>query len=185
MTRSFTSMLIGLQYLAALRAGNSAFIQSLQQSPNNSKVASSLSRIKLQSFVVQNISLTITYFLVRGRFHGIAREAALKVMEMSCSYSQFFHTLEFRHGPKAIVSPRACLMFFLSQAGQQAETEVLREMKEWAGSTLLSAINPVLRSQTLLELVVDSSYRRTTWPCSRHRLFPRSDGVFHRRGPKA
>ena len=54
-------------------------------------------------------------------------------MEMSCSYSQFFHALEFRHGPKAIVSPATCLTFFLSDSAQEAETEVLEEMKELGG----------------------------------------------------
>jgi glucosamine--fructose-6-phosphate aminotransferase (isomerizing) len=72
-------------------------------------------------------------FLGQGPFHGIAREAALKVTEMSCSYGQVFHTLEFRHGPKAIVGPDTCLTFFLSETGNQAETDVLSEMKELGG----------------------------------------------------
>ena len=135
MTRSFTSMLIGLQYLAALRAGNSLFIQSLQEVAEQFESRILLIAHQVESFVAKH-SFDDYIFLGQGPFHGIAREAALKVMEMSCSYSQFFHTLEFRHGPKAIVSPRACLMFFLSQAGQQAETEVLREMKELGGVNL-------------------------------------------------
>ena len=44
-------------------------------------------------------------FLAQGPFVGIAHEAALKVAEMSCSFSQSYHTMEFRHGPKAIVGP--------------------------------------------------------------------------------
>jgi glucosamine--fructose-6-phosphate aminotransferase (isomerizing) len=75
-------------------------------------------------------------FLGQGPFHGIAREAALKVMEMSCSYSQVFHTLEFRHGPKAIVTPATCLTFFLSETAQKEEAEVLSEMKELGGATV-------------------------------------------------
>ena len=75
-------------------------------------------------------------FLGQGPFHGVAREAALKVMEMSCSYSQVFHTLEFRHGPKAIVTPATCLTFFLSETAQKEEAEVLSEMKELGGATV-------------------------------------------------
>jgi glutamine---fructose-6-phosphate transaminase (isomerizing) len=132
MTRSFTSMLISLQYLAARYAANSAFIQSLhdvagQFAPHINPMAK-----QLESFVGRH-TFDDYIFLGQGPFHAIAREAALKVMEMSCSYSQFFHTLEFRHGPKAIVSPRTCLMFFISQSGQQAEIEVLEEMKELGG----------------------------------------------------
>jgi glutamine---fructose-6-phosphate transaminase (isomerizing) len=135
MTRSFTSMLMSLQYVAARYAGNSAFIQSLRDVAEKfAPHIASLAR-QLESFVTGH-SFDDYVFLGQGPFHGIAREAALKVMEMSCSYSQFFHTLEFRHGPKAIVSPRTCLMFFISQSGQQAEVEVLEEMKELGGVTI-------------------------------------------------
>ena len=89
----------------------------------------------MEAFVEKH-SFTDYVFLGQGPFHGIAREASLKVMEMSCSYSQVFHALEFRHGPKAIVSPRTCLMFFLSQTGGEAEAEVLAEMKELGGVTI-------------------------------------------------
>ena len=41
-----------------------------------------------------------------GPFYAVAREAGLKVTEMSCSYGQTCHPLEFRHGPKAIAGRR-------------------------------------------------------------------------------
>jgi glucosamine--fructose-6-phosphate aminotransferase (isomerizing) len=85
---------------------------------------------------VANHNFADYVFLGQGPFHGIARETALKVMEMSCSYSQFFHTLEFRHGPKAVVSSGTCLTFFLSDSGYKAEVEVLEEMKELGGVTI-------------------------------------------------
>jgi glucosamine--fructose-6-phosphate aminotransferase (isomerizing) len=135
MTRSFTSMLISLQYLAALHAGNSSFPRYLQQVAEQFAPRIRSLAEQLETFVAQH-SFDDYIFLGQGPFHGIAREAALKVMEMSCSYSQFFHTLEFRHGPKAIVSMRTCLMFFLSQTGQQAEADVLEEMKDLGGVTI-------------------------------------------------
>jgi glutamine---fructose-6-phosphate transaminase (isomerizing) len=132
MTRSFTSMLLSLQVLAARRAGNSKFTVSL--STMASRFVPHIARIasQLESFVGQH-SFADYVFLGQGPFHAIAREAALKVMEMSCSYSQFFHALEFRHGPKAIVSPATCLTFFISDSAQKAETEVLEEMKALGG----------------------------------------------------
>ncbi len=132
MTRSFTSMLMTLQVLAAKRAGNSGFVEELRAmaeafSPRISGIAE-----QMEAFVAKH-SFEDYVFLGQGPFHGIAREAALKVMEMSCSYSQFFHALEFRHGPKAIVNPGTCLTFFLSDTAQEAETEVLEEMRELGG----------------------------------------------------
>jgi fructoselysine-6-P-deglycase FrlB-like protein len=41
-----------------------------------------------------------------GPFYAVAREAGLKVTEMSCSYGQTCHPLEFRHGRKAIAGRR-------------------------------------------------------------------------------
>ena len=75
-------------------------------------------------------------FLGQGPLYGIAREASLKVTEMSCSYSQPYHSLEFRHGPKAVAGPQVCLTSFLSDTGREAELEVLTEMKELGAVTI-------------------------------------------------
>jgi glucosamine--fructose-6-phosphate aminotransferase (isomerizing) len=152
MTRSFTSMLLALQFLAARRAGNALFNDQLR-----SMVEQFQSRIhslpsQIEAFVQSHVFADYV-FLGHGAFHGIAREAALKVMEMSCSYSQFFHTLEFRHGPKAIVSSETCLTFFLSDTGYKVEAEVLREMKELGGVTIAvcnRASDTVIRASDLL-----------------------------------
>jgi len=135
MTRSFTSMLLSLQILAARQAGNSQFIRDLQHMAQQFAPRIHFLAEATEAFVDKH-SFGDYVFLGQGPFHGVAMEAALKVMEMSCSYSQFFHALEFRHGPKAIVSPGTCLMFFLSQTGREAEIEVLAEMKELGGVTI-------------------------------------------------
>ena len=149
MTRSFTSMLLCLQALAARRAEDWQFMDSLRSMAE--KLAPRIAAIAghIESFVSRH-SFADYVFLGQGPFHGIAREAALKVMEMSCSYSQFFHALEFRHGPKAIVSPSTCLTFFLSDTAQRAEAEVLSEMKD-LGAAIVSICNRA-----------DSSIRQTS-----------------------
>ncbi len=135
MTRSFSTMLLALQCLAARRAQRSGFIeaQRLMAVRFDARIQSISQRV--ENFV-EHHSFVDFVFLGQGPFHGIAREAALKVMEMSCSYSQFFHTLEFRHGPKAIVSRDTCLTFFVSESATKTECEVLSEMKELGGSII-------------------------------------------------
>ena len=135
MTRSFTSMLISLQWTAAKRAGNAEFCNSLEVLATQFATRIRSLTEQMEGFVDRN-SFEDYVFLGQGPFHGIAREAALKVMEMSCSYSQSFHTLEFRHGPKAIVTPQTALTFFLSHSGLESEIEVLEEMKELGGVTI-------------------------------------------------
>jgi glucosamine--fructose-6-phosphate aminotransferase (isomerizing) len=139
MTRSFTSMLISLQLLAAHRAGNSEFGKAFQRDALPFSGKMSAIRDSVQKFV-QGYSFDDYIFLGQGARYGIAQEGALKIMEMSCSYSQAFHTLEFRHGPKSIVSPSTCLMFFLSKDGYSAESEVLAEMKD-LGAAIIAICN--------------------------------------------
>ena len=156
MTRSFTSMLISLQYLAARHAGNQSFIDQLTESAKHTSLTIQKVARELEAFVTSH-SFDDYIFLGQGAWHGIAKEGALKVMEMSCSYSQFFHTLEFRHGPKAIVSERTCIFFFLDKAGHEAESEVLVEMKALGGITVAvgNAIGAGARAHC--DLIIENS----------------------------
>src|SRR5271157_1961677 len=135
MTRSFTSMLLALQHLAARTVKNESYLKSLENMAVHFVPQIRATAEKVQGFVEKH-NFEDYVFLGQGPFHGIAREASLKVMEISCSYSQVFHTLEFRHGPKAIVSPNTCLAFFLSENGYKTEEEVLGEMAELGGAII-------------------------------------------------
>jgi len=136
MTRSFTSMLLGLQALAATYAEKADFAESLRQLPGQAQKALDPLPARIQQFVQAN-DFADYVFLAQGPFFGLANEAMLKVKEMSCSYAQCFHTLEFRHGPKAIVSPEALVTFLLSETGYEDEAEVLQEVKGLGGTTLV------------------------------------------------
>jgi glutamine---fructose-6-phosphate transaminase (isomerizing) len=135
MTRSFSSMLLAVLQMACEVGGILNFSQVAE------KVSISLASFianwndQIRQFVSQHEFEDYVY-LGQGPFFSIAREASLKITEMSQSYSQAYHTLEFRHGPKAIVTPRTCLGFFLSETGLQAESEVLVEMKKLGGKIL-------------------------------------------------
>ena len=136
MTRSFTSMLITLQLFAAIRGGRHAVLNGLAILPD--RVAERLNAIRstIKSLVdFRNFADYV--FLGQGPFFGIAQESMLKVKEMSCSYAQSFHTLEFRHGPKAIVSPETLVTFLISETGFDAEAAVLDEIKKLGGTTLV------------------------------------------------
>jgi glucosamine--fructose-6-phosphate aminotransferase (isomerizing) len=136
MTRSFTSMVLALQLLAAESGERSEVVNGIRALPDlmeprmreiDSKIYSLASAHTFEDYV----------FLGQGPFHGVAQEAMLKVKEMSCSYAQCFHTLEFRHGPKASVSPETLVTFFLSESGFESEVPVLQEIKELGATTLV------------------------------------------------
>ena len=90
MTRSFTSMLLALQHLAARSVKNEPYLKSLENMAVH--IAPQIQAIaeKVQGFVEKH-NFEDYVFLGQGPFHGIAREASLKVMEMSCSYAHVSH----------------------------------------------------------------------------------------------
>jgi glucosamine--fructose-6-phosphate aminotransferase (isomerizing) len=157
MTRSFTSMLLSLQFLAGRRGENARFLSDLVRMAGQFAPRIRIIAEAVESFVAKR-SFADYVFLAQGAFYGIAREASLKVMEMSCSYSQFFHALEFRHGPKAIVSPETCLMFFVSETAREAETQVLAEMKELGGVTIAVCNHADDSIRRASDLVIETSF---------------------------
>lgn len=154
MTRSFTSMLLALQYLAASLVGDAGFLKDLRSLP---AVAQKVLRdlpIQVRELVRRN-SCSDYVCLGQGPYYGLACESALKVMEMSQTYAQSFPTLEFRHGPKSIVNTSTFVTLLLSDENHDAEIEVLEEMKELGGKTLVVAKNVTARARAASDLAVD------------------------------
>ncbi len=158
MTRSFSTMLLGTQALSGFAAGRRDFLEALNRMPGQARRALDHLQPRIEEFASSN-EFADYVFMGQGPFFGIASEGQLKVTEMSCSYAQVFHTLEFRHGPKSIVSPRTLLTFFLAESTGTSEQEVLEEMKELGGVTLVitnRANDKVRRAADLLiELELD------------------------------
>jgi glucosamine--fructose-6-phosphate aminotransferase (isomerizing) len=158
MTRSFTSMLLTLQSRAAISGGRRPIVVGRGGLPD--KVSERLNGIHSTIKALVGAHTFADYvFLGQGPFFGIAQESMLKVKEMSCSYAQSFHTLEFRHGPKAIVSPETLVTFIISESGFDAEVAVLEEIKKLGGTTLVvanSSDSAILRSADYaIELSLD------------------------------
>ena len=137
MTSSFTSMLMALQYVAARFAGQAVFMKALRALPTALRALLPIHGERIEQFAETGIADAA--FLAQGALYPIARETALKVMESSSSYAQFFHTLEFRHGPKSIVSEGVLVGALLSEKGYAEESSVLLEMKELGARTLAIA----------------------------------------------
>ncbi|MCG8347346.1 MAG: SIS domain-containing protein [Chloroflexales bacterium] len=76
------------------------------------------------------------FFLGSGPQHGIAREAMLKMKEMSLAYSEAYHTLEFRHGPMSMVNEHTLVIGLVSEEAAQQELAVLADMRRHGAHTL-------------------------------------------------
>jgi glutamine---fructose-6-phosphate transaminase (isomerizing) len=157
MTRSFTSMLIGLQYLAACEANNSVLLNSFSKLPRLAQKAIDSLHPRVRDFAGAG-QFADYVCLGQGPFYGLACETALKVNEMSVSYAQNFHTLEFRHGPKSIVGPETLVIFLLSEAGYDAECEVLQEIKGLGGTTLAVTNRAGRRARAASDLLIEFDF---------------------------
>jgi glucosamine--fructose-6-phosphate aminotransferase (isomerizing) len=138
MTSSFTSMLLGLQYLAATFANNKDFIEALHQLPKHLERLLDTYNDEVVTFARK--AFEDIAFLGQGALYPIAAESALKVMESSSTFAQYFHTLEFRHGPKSIAGASTLVGALISDSGYDAESAVLLEMKD-LGSRILAVVN--------------------------------------------
>jgi glutamine---fructose-6-phosphate transaminase (isomerizing) len=157
MTRSFTSMLLGLQYLAACQADDSTLLKSLGKLPGLAQPAMDSLHPQIRDFVGAH-QFADFVCLAQGPYFGLACETALKVTEMSVSYAQSFHTLEFRHGPKSIVAPETLIVFLLSEQGYDAECDVLEEIKGLGGTTLAVANRADKRARAASDLLIEFDF---------------------------
>jgi glutamine---fructose-6-phosphate transaminase (isomerizing) len=155
MTQSFSSMLMALQALAATVAGQDDFVRA--QSVTVTKAAEAILTTlpqRIKKFVSEG-DFDDYVALGQGPLYGVACETALKLTEMSTSYGQSFHTLEFRHGPKSIVSEQTLIICLLSGTSYAAELEVLEEVKRLGGITLVVANHAESRAGKAADLLVE------------------------------
>jgi glucosamine--fructose-6-phosphate aminotransferase (isomerizing) len=157
MTRSFTSMLLGLQDLAAAWAYDGALSTALRKLPAAAEPALKNLQPRIEEFVTAR-NFADYVCLGQGPYYGLACETALKITEMSSSYAQAFHTLEFRHGPKSIVGPETLVIFLLSEKGYEAECDVLEEIKSLGGTTIGIANRADHRARSCSDLLIEFGF---------------------------
>ncbi len=137
-TRSFSSMAIVVQALAGLFAGRPHDLSELPA------VAGRLLRDygPLAQKLGEDPRIERFFFLGSNALYGLACEAMLKMKEMSLSYSEAYHMLEFRHGPMSMVNERTLVTGLLSDSAYPHEAAVLREMSERGARVLAIAEEP-------------------------------------------
>ena len=137
-TRSFTSMLLLTQALAAVLACDERMLERLHRLPD--ALEDLVARLgDLPRRLGTDLDIERFFFLGGGPLYGLANEAMLKTKEMSLSHAEAYHPLEFRHGPMSMVNERTLIVGLLSDTGLAEELHVLRDMKELGAHTLALA----------------------------------------------
>jgi glutamine---fructose-6-phosphate transaminase (isomerizing) len=158
MTRSFTAILLAFQRLGLRFVGDNHLSTALDELPRKGQAWLDSQARKIQEFAGKR-KFADYVFLGQGVHYWLAQEAGLKVMEMSSSYSQVYHSLEFRHGPRSIAGPQTLITFYMSDAACEAETTLACELKELGAAicVIVNRATPQLKkfSDLLVELALD------------------------------
>ena len=68
-------------------------------------------------------------YLGAGMNYGIATEGCLKLQEMSISYSQAFHPMEYRHGPVSLIDEGSLVLMLYSPETATEEAALVAELQ--------------------------------------------------------
>lgn len=158
-TRSFSAMLLTAQaVVAALK--DEQQLQAMQQLPAYGEQLI-IAHHALARQLGQDTRFDRVYFLGSGLQYGLACEANLKMKEMSLSFSEAFHFMEFRHGPMSMVNERTLMVGLLSEAARAHELTVLREMRALGAQTLVLTEQPVTEQEADYQVCFHSGLPET------------------------
>lgn len=151
-TQSFSAMLVAAQALIFALAGRSPSAAFRELPALAAGVIAE--RPELIRQLGADLGFERCFFLGGGPFYGLAREATLKMKEMSLTSAEGFHPLEFRHGPMAMVDRRTLVVGLLSAAAFAEEAAVLAEMRALGARVLAIAPRPVTAEQADEQIVL-------------------------------
>jgi glucosamine--fructose-6-phosphate aminotransferase (isomerizing) len=75
-------------------------------------------------------------YLGAGSLYGAAAEGALKLQEMSLSYAQTFHPMEYRHGPISLIDETSLVVLLYSADTAEEEAQLASEIQEKGGKVI-------------------------------------------------
>lgn len=135
-TRSFASLFVATTALAFIAANRPYELDPLRRLPElGEQLLKEYDPLARQWG--ENLALDRFYFLGSGFRYGLACEANLKMKEMTLTHTEPFHFLEFRHGPKSMITQTTAVVGLLSDTSRLHEQRVLDEA-EGLGARVLS-----------------------------------------------
>ena len=140
MTSSFTAMLYAalavFTGLGAMAARNQAIVDA---------VGDMLERAEATVTALAQRDFDRVVYLGSGVFKGLAREAALKLLELTDGgmVTMFDSTMGFRHGPKTVVNDRTLVVVFVSNdpLTRRYDLDLIAELRRDGRSGALLAVS--------------------------------------------
>ncbi len=134
-TRAFSTLYLATVALASLWADRTDLFASLSCLPEAGyRVLDQAAPLAAE--VGTDASIDRFYWLGSGPCYGLAAELSLKMKEMSLSHSEPFHFLEFRHGPKSMITKSSIVVGLQSSVNEKREAAVLEDVKALGGRVI-------------------------------------------------
>ncbi len=137
-TRAFTTLYLATIGLACILGNNHNICELMERLPEKGESILKIAHPWAGRFA-RDEKLDRFYFLGSGLCYGLACELSLKMKEMSLSHSEPFHFMEFRHGPKSMVTDSTLLIGLVSRTNGTHERKVLEEMSALGAGTFTLA----------------------------------------------
>ncbi len=134
-TRAFSTLFLGTVSLACLWSHRDDLFDSLSRLPEAGRQILD-EYAPLAAELGADEGLDRFYFLGSGARYGLACELSLKMKEMSLTHSEPFHFLEFRHGPKSMVTSTTLVIGLRSSSSAGPESAVLKDVTALGGRIL-------------------------------------------------
>jgi glucosamine--fructose-6-phosphate aminotransferase (isomerizing) len=140
MTQSFTTMLLALQAVAALVAGDDALLAELATLPAAFADQIEESHALARELAAETFDTTI--FLGLGPNQGLAEEGTLKLKEMTQSPCEAYNPLEFRHGPISIVTERTLVVLLEGEREARYLPDLERDLRRYGARVVAVGPHP-------------------------------------------
>jgi glucosamine--fructose-6-phosphate aminotransferase (isomerizing) len=127
-TRAFSTLYLGVVGLCTLWSGQIDLFKNLDSLP---KIGQRLITDceSMAEHLGRNLDIDHVIFLGSGARYGLACELNLKMKEMSLTHSEAFHFLEYRHGPKAMVTRNTLVIGLICEENSTYEFSVLEDIR--------------------------------------------------------
>lgn len=138
MTQSFSNMLYALQLYAAKKSECSDLMSQLEKIPAFVKIA--LENGEPLKQVSEDKNKTRFIFLGSGAYNGLAKEATLKLKEMTQTECESYSNLEFRHGPISIVDKETVVILFTQKETANFDQALIKDIQKLGGFVVVIGI---------------------------------------------
>lgn len=136
MTGAFTTVLVLLQFFGAVAAKRGDVVEELCCLPGQGARLLDYLKPHMKRLVEKDNHGRFVH-LGQGPLYYLARESTLKIQEMALLPSWAYHSLEFRHGPRANLAEGSLVTLFVSERGERLEKVLATEIQS-AGSSLFA-----------------------------------------------